>query len=47
MDLAALTSCLTSSSCLVTQGTAGLIGGFLLFHRQVFEANRMHDANDI
>lgn len=31
MDLAALTGCLSSSSCLVTQGTAGLIGGFLLF----------------
>lgn len=31
MDLTALGSCLASSSCFVTQVTAGLISGFLLF----------------
>lgn len=31
MDLIALGSCFASSACLVTQGTAGLIAGFLLF----------------
>lgn len=31
MDVAALGSCLASAGCLVTQGAAGLISGFLLF----------------
>ena len=31
MNLAALTDCLTSASCLVTQTTSGLIIGMLLF----------------
>lgn len=31
MDLAALADCLASPACIVTQGAAGLIAGFLLF----------------
>jgi len=31
LDLVALWGCVTSSSCLVTQGSAGLIAGFILF----------------